>query len=135
MCVFALFFSALYENLKIFQQFFHSFIPYPPTVPRSTSSPLNQTNLCCPNIFACVTFLWSVIYFSGATFLEETDSPSPRSYQLSVTPQLKWSFPSIVDLIWLELAEVLCVFSQLLCICSYVNMYSFPALSRRHCLL
>lgn len=90
--------------------------------------------LCCP-IFEYKSFYRSMVNLPEAILLWKTDFSSPRSQRPPVVggaPKSEAShLPSFCicwDLIWLELTQVWRMLTQLM----WADMYSFPAVSRRH---
>lgn len=56
--------------------------------PSSSSSLPIESSLCCLYTHGYGTIHWHMIKLLRTTPLKKTDSTSPRSYQLSITPQL-----------------------------------------------
>lgn len=130
------FLPLLYQFSENVVQCFWTSSPPSPAPPRSTlHSPPTQLCvyikyiLCCSSTLGCVAFPLSMVKLPLAT-------PSfARIYQLPIALSCGWDFVSIfplhVELVWLELAQVLCMLLQLL----WVHMNSCPDASKEHCFL
>ena len=79
---------------------------------------------------------WSTGGLLGTVSLNKTDSPTPSSHQLSMTPQMTLELhaqlpPPCWTIAWLELLKVLCRLLQM----AWVHMCNCPAVSERQCFI
>lgn len=55
---------------------------------RSLSASSIKSTLCCPHSLVYMAFYWGLVDLLVVTLLRKTDSFSPRSFQVPITPQL-----------------------------------------------
>ena len=90
----------------------------------------------CQCVHGLKVMTWSTGGLLGLVSLNKTDSPTPSSHQLSITPQLGLEVHTQLSLpcwafAWLEFLKVLCRLLQM----AWVHMCNCPAVSERQCFI